>query len=107
MFLHLLMPENNRAGVVVGQEALEIEEVVAVVAEVVVAGLQRRNDGGEIQTLMAATPTPPMVPTMPMMHPAMLLKRKLTTCTCTTSMLRTATRLCGRELMFVVCLRLS
>jgi hypothetical protein len=81
MPLNPLMLQNNRAGDVVGQEALQIEEAAEVVEDVVVKGVQRRNDRGWIGALMAATPTPTMVPTMTMLYPAMLLKKSLTTIT--------------------------
>jgi hypothetical protein len=107
MPLYPLMLQINRAGDVVGQEALQIEEAAVVVEDVVVKGVQRRNDKVWIRALMAATPTPTMVPTMTMLYPAMLLKKNLTTCTWTTSILQTARRLRGSMWMSVVCLRLT
>jgi hypothetical protein len=105
--LYPLKLQNNRAGGAVGQEALEIQEAAEVVEDVVVKSVQRRNDRGWIRALMAATLTPTMVPTMTMLYPAILLKKNLTTCTWTTSLLQTAKRFCGRELMSIVCLRLA
>jgi hypothetical protein len=105
--LHSLMLQNNSAGVVVGQEALEIEEATEVVEDVVVKGVQRRNGRGWIRALMAATLTPQMVPTMTMLRLEILPKKNLMTCTWTTSILQTAIHFCGSMLMSVVCLRLS
>jgi hypothetical protein len=102
--LYLLFLNNKREGVVVVREDLKMKEFAAVMVE----GVQRRNGRGRSEALMAATPTLPMVLMMPMvMHPVLLPKRRWMICTCSTLMIATAMCLCGRKLMFVLCLRLT
>ena len=101
--LHPLLPTNPRQGVVVALEAVEIEELAVLLAVV----LLERNGSGNKEDRMAATMAASMVSTMMMRQPAMMLKMLLTTCMCPTMIISTAMFLCGRKLMFVLCLMLT
>ena len=101
--LHPLLPNNHRQGVVVALEAVEIEELAVLLAVV----LLERNGSGNKEDRMAATMAASMVSTMMMRQPAMMLKMLLTTCMCPTMIISTAMFLCGRKLMFVLCLMLT
>ena len=102
--LHTLLPKINREGVVVALEAPEEAVEIKELAAVLLLECNGRGNKEDRAMTMAAS----MVSTMlMMMQPAMVLKMLLTTCMCPTMIISTAMFLCGRKLMFVLCLMLT